>query len=86
MDSQTLADVIGWAGAFLLLAAYALLSFKKLTGNSVLYQSMNVLAGVGLAISSFSHAAYPLTFVNSVWSVIGIIAILTAMKYGKSNE
>ena len=86
MDNQTIADVIGWGGAVLLLAAYALLSFKKLTGNSVLYQSMNVLAGIGLAISSFSHAAYPLTFVNTVWSVIGIIAIFAAVKNGKSYD
>ena len=84
MNNQTIADVIGWAGAVLLLAAYALLSFKKIRGDSVIYQAMNVLAGVGLAVSSFSHAAYPLTFVNSVWSVIGVIAILAALKNGKS--
>jgi uncharacterized protein with PQ loop repeat len=86
MDNQTIADVIGWVGAVLLLVAYALLSFKKLTSNSVLYQSMNVLAGIGLAISSFSHAAYPLTFVNSVWSVIGVIAIFAALKNGKNFD
>ena len=86
MNNQTIADVIGWGGAVLLLAAYALLSFKKIRGDSILYQSMNVLAGIGLAISSFSHAAYPLTFVNSVWSVIGIIAIFAALRYGKSLD
>ena len=86
MDYLTIADVIGWACAFLLLTAYALLSFKKITGDSISYQSMNVLAGIGLAISSFSHGAYPLTFVNSVWSVIGVIAIVVALKNGKNLD
>lgn len=86
MDNQTIADVIGWAGAILLLTAYALLSFKKILGDSIIYQAMNVLAGIGLAISSFSHAAYPLTFVNSVWSVIGLVAIFAALKNGKSLD
>ena len=86
MNYQMIADLIGWAGAFLLLTAYALLSFKKIAGDSVLYQTMNVLAGIGLAISSFSHGAYPLTFVNSVWSVIGLIAIFFALKNGKSLD
>jgi uncharacterized protein with PQ loop repeat len=86
MDYLMVADVIGWVGAFLLLTAYALLSFKKITGDSIYYQAMNVLAGIGLAVSSFSHQAYPLTFVNSVWSVIGIIAIFVAVKNGKNFD
>ena len=86
MNYLLIADVIGWAGAFLLLTAYALLSFKKISGDSIPYQAMNVLAGIGLAISSFSHAAYPLTFVNSVWSVIGVIAIFVAVKNGKNLD
>lgn len=86
MNYLMIADVVGWAGAVLLLAAYALLSLKKIRGDSVIYQAMNVLAGIGLAISSFSHQAYPLTFVNSVWSVIGIIAIVFALKNGKNLD
>jgi hypothetical protein len=61
-------------------------TFKKIFGDSVVFQAMNVLAGIGLAISLFLHGACPLTFVNLVWSVIKVIAIFVAIKNGKNID
>ena len=43
-----LVEIAGWAGAALILGAYLLLSMGRLTGQSALYQGMNV---VGAAMS-----------------------------------
>lgn len=87
MDFLFVAGVVGWIGAVLLLAAYALLSFKKLSGDSLVFQGANVIAGICLAISSYSRENYPLVFVNSFWSVIGVVAIVNLLvKNGKSYD
>ena len=36
-------DVVGWAGAALILAAYALLTLGKVRAESFAYQAMNLL-------------------------------------------
>ena len=78
-------DSLGWVGAFLLLLAYALVSFKKLAADSLAYQGMNVAASVLLAINTIYHQAFPSSFVNIVWTFIAIFAILTIRKrYAKS--
>ena len=78
-------DSLGWIGAFLLLLAYALVSFKKLAADSLAYQGMNVAASVLLAINTIYHQAFPSSFVNIVWTFIALFAILTIRKrYEKS--
>lgn len=72
-------DSLGWTGALLLLAAYALVSFKKLAADSLAYQAMNVVASVLLAVNTLYHRAYPSSFVNIVWTFIAVFAILTVV-------
>ncbi len=78
-------DLLGWIGAFLLLLAYALVSFKKLAADSLAYQGMNVGASILLAINTLYHRAYPSSFVNIVWTFIAIFAILTVVRRYKKN-
>ena len=49
MEHNLIVDILGWAGAVMLLSAYGLVSLKKLEGDSVPYQLLN-LAGGGLLI------------------------------------
>jgi hypothetical protein len=80
-------DSLGWIGAFLLLLAYALVSFKKVAADSLIYQGMNVVASILLAINTLYHQAYPSSFVNIVWTFIAIFAILTVgRRYAKSAD
>ena len=85
MDYLVVANAVGWIGAVLLLAAYALLSFKKLGGDSLVFQGANVIAGICLAISSYSRDNFPLVFVNSFWSVIGVVAIANLLRKNGKN-
>ncbi len=79
-------NVLGWIGAFLLLLAYALISFKKLEADSMTYQWLNISASILLAINTLYHQAYPSSFVNIAWTIIAFFAILTIKRsYGKST-
>jgi hypothetical protein len=73
-------DIMGWVGAVLLLLAYALVSNRKLAGDSVRFQLLNLSGGLLLAINSGYHGALPSVAVNGVWIVIGLIALLRARR------
>jgi hypothetical protein len=84
---EALLNVLGWIGAFLLLLAYALVSFKKLEADSPTYQWLNITASILLLINTIYYGAYPSSFVNAVWTIIAFFAILTIKrKYGKNTD
>ena len=68
-------EIVGWAGALLILAAYALLSAGKLNGQSPLYQWMNVAGAAGFIVNGWWHGALPSTALNVVWMLIGGFAL-----------
>lgn len=76
---QILIDILGWAGAILFLAAYALVSMKKVEVDSLLYQGMNILAGILLVVNTFYWRSYPSVAVNTAW--IGIAIFTLVRKY-----
>ncbi len=75
MYSKLLIDILGWTGSILYLLAYALVSAKKTEGDSLLYQGMNIVAGVLLVIYTLSLGAYATTGLNAVWVAIGLITL-----------
>lgn len=75
-------DSIGWAGAVLVLLAYALVSTDRAEPHSVRYQSLNIGGALGLVINSAWNNAIPSTVVNVVWIGIGLYA-LRAGRRGK---
>lgn len=79
-------DTLGWIGAFLLLLAYALVSFKRLAADSLVYQGLNVAASILLAINTIYHRAFPSSFVNIVWTFIAVFAILMIVKNYEKNS
>ena len=84
---EILLNVLGWIGAFLLLLAYALVSFKKLKADSPAYQWLNITASVLLLINTIYYGAYPSSFVNAVWTIIAFVAILSIKRnYGKDTN
>ena len=66
--------VVGWGGAVLILLAYLLLSSGKLTGQSLVYQGMNVVGAAGFVINGWWHGAIPSASLNVLWLLIGAIA------------
>lgn len=68
-------EVIGWAGAVLILGAYALLSAGKLKARSVSYHLMNILGAVGFVVNSGWNGALPSAALNVIWIGIGLYAL-----------
>ena len=72
-------DVLGWVGTVLYLIAYALVSLKRVEGDSTLYQGLNILAGVLLITNTFYWRAFPSAALNLAW--IGIAVFTLGRKY-----
>ena len=72
---KTTIEVIGWIGATLILAAYALLSSGRLRAESLTYHLMNILGAAGFVINSGWNGALPSAAMNVVWIGIGLYAL-----------
>ena len=72
---QLTVEIVGWAGAALILLAYLLLSMGKVTGQSAAYQWMNVAGAAGFVVNGWWHRALPSTALNVLWMGIGIVAL-----------
>lgn len=77
---KLLIEIIGWAAAATMLAAYYLLTSSRLNSKSVVYQWMNVLSGAGFIVNSGWNGAYPSAFLNVIWMAIGIYGVATGMR------
>lgn len=75
MDTSLLINILGWSGSVLYLLAYALVSTKKTDGDSLVYQGMNIVAGILLIIYTVTMNAYASTGLNAAWVVIGIFTL-----------
>jgi Na+-translocating ferredoxin:NAD+ oxidoreductase RnfD subunit len=71
-----LIETLGWIGSIAILAAYGLNSFQKIKSDSAFFQILNLLGGVFLIINSIYHEAYPFTFINSIWVLIALPALV----------
>jgi hypothetical protein len=75
MNNQLWFDAIGWVGAAALLIAYAMVSHKKLEGDSSTYQLLNISGSLLLAANTIFYGSYPSTFVNLIWAGIAVFSI-----------
>ena len=73
-------EIAGWAGALLILLAYLLLSAGKVTGQSLVYQGMNIVGAAGFVINGWWHRAIPSAALNVLWLLIGGVATWRILK------
>jgi hypothetical protein len=71
-----LIDVLGWAGAGLLVLAYALAASGALSVHTRTSAVMNILGGLGLLINSAVNDAWPSVGLNLVWLGIGLTGLI----------
>jgi hypothetical protein len=84
MESNLIIDLIGWAGVIMLLLAYGLVSARKLEGDSIVYQVLNLAGSAVLIINSFYYGAFPSVGVNIAW--VGIAVFTLARKANPSRS
>lgn len=78
-------EAVGWAGAGLILLAYLLLSAEKLSGQSLIYQGMNIVGAAGFVVNGWWHRAIPSAALNVLWLLIGGIASWRIIRRGCSS-
>ena len=78
--TRWLVEIAGWGGAILILLAYLLLSAGRMTGQSLSYQSMNVVGAAGFVSNGWWHGALPSATLNVLWLIIGLFASIRILK------
>ncbi len=76
-------EVVGWAGAALILGGYLLITMGKVNGQSALYQWMNVAGAAGFIVNGWWHGAVPSAVLNVIWMLIGLFASIRILKRRK---
>ena len=82
MTLDLLMEVVGWIGAVLILAGYALLTAGKVDAKSPAYQWMNVVGAAGFIANSGWNGAWPSAILNVIWVGIGVFALLRIFSKG----
>lgn len=75
-------DILGWLGMIMVLLAYALLSTNKIE-NGKLYQGLNFVAAILMAIGLFPTKAWFSFTLQVIWALIAFVAILKILKKEK---
>lgn len=77
---ELLITILGWVGSFEVIAAYALNSYQKVKSDSITFQLLNLTGAIFLIINSIYKEAYPFTFINIVWCVIALVALVRIIR------
>jgi hypothetical protein len=75
LSADILAEVAGWAGGALILASYLLITAGRLTGQSALYQAMNVFGAAGFIVNGWWNDALPSATLNVIWLAIALYTL-----------
>ena len=68
-------EAVGWIGAALILLGYLMVTTGKLTGQSAVFQWMNVAGAAAFIVNGWWHGALPSTALNVIWMGIGVVAL-----------
>ncbi len=75
INNDVLIDILGWIGAIALLVAYALISAKRVEGDSRGYQLLNLVGSILLLLNTLYYGAYPSSFLNLFWMGVALYAL-----------
>jgi len=73
---ETFTQIIGWIGTFLIVLAYFLVSSKRVSGSSKIYQAINLFGAIGVGFNVFYQQAWPAVTLQVVWGIIAIVALV----------
>lgn len=68
-------EFAGWTGALLILLAYLLVTSGRVTGQSLVFQLMNLFGAAGFTINGWWHGALPSASLNVIWMGIAAVAL-----------
>ena len=74
-NNDVLINILGWIGAIALLVAYALISARRVEGDSTGYQLLNLVGSILLMLNTLYYEAYPSSFLNLFWMGVALYAL-----------
>lgn len=77
---QVLINILGWSGSVMVIVAYGLNSYQRISSDSLLFLLLNLIGGILLIIYSAYLSAFANTFINVVWVIIAIPALWKQMR------
>jgi hypothetical protein len=69
-------EALGWYGVVAVVLAYALLSFKILSSDSLLFQGLNLTGAIGIVIDALDDKNTQPAVLNIIWAIIALVAIV----------
>jgi hypothetical protein len=84
MNAATVTDGMGWIGAVALPAAYGMLCFRRLLGETAIYQTLNIFGSLLLVINTGFHGDYPSARVNVIWIAMAIVSRMHGNREGSA--
>jgi hypothetical protein len=58
----------------------------RVTGQSALYQAMNVAGAAGFIVNGWWHGALPSAALNVIWMLIGAVTLWRIRRRGSSTS
>ena len=74
-------EIVGWIGMILILVAYWLVSIRKITPTSNIYQFLNLLGAGFVIVNVAFHGALPSVALNIVWFLIALFGLAKKQKF-----
>lgn len=72
---ETIIQIIGWVGTICIVAAYALVSSKKLDSTSRGYQVLNLVGAIAVGVSVYHGRVWSAVALQSIWGVIALYSL-----------
>jgi hypothetical protein len=76
--------VIGVIGMAIILALFILNQTKKLSQDSIAYDTANAIGAFMLVYYAFALRAWPFLILNSIWCVFSLYEVFTSRLKGKN--
>ena len=87
MDVNFAYDIIGIAGAVLILVGFYRLSIGKWQNKSLIYELDNLVGAALLAVYQLYHHAYITMVVNVIWAIIAFRGLTSfAERYNSTKK
>lgn len=72
---QLAVTLAGWTGAIATVVAYGMVTAKRISPDSLVFQGLNIVGAGLLSISASTYGAWPSAVVNVIWAGIGVFAL-----------
>lgn len=72
---MTIIDIIGWIGSVMVVMAYGLNMYKKMSSDALSYYLLNIVGSGCLIVNTIYHHAIPSAAVNIIWVLIAVVAL-----------